>query len=267
MSYVDDMIASRREAMEESMELTPEVVTDLKDAMLECTMNVLYNRDEETYIMVSEGANIEMTKAFKARMKEFKVGISSYTKALKAKDYSAAKTALGKANEAVVSLESDIKGLDFTVGSAIFGLFADSFVNSIQMLIPNIVSSLVSKKYMDVSFANMEDITDRMMDMDLDYESVNGVFKGMMTAASGAGNAEVKKAYTKLQIVSVFNWIISLVKSIREIRGIYKRYKAGDSSKEALNMYRNKMLMICSDLKKLVSALEKSLNKKMDGAN
>ena len=64
----------------------------------------------------------------------------------------------------------------------------------------------------------MDNDVDRMMDMDIDYENINGVFKGMTTAASGTGNAEVKKAYTKLQIVNVFNWIIILVKSIREIR-------------------------------------------------
>jgi len=144
MSYVDDMIASRREAINEEVELTPELVSEFKDAMLECTMNALYT-EEEPFIMVSEGANIEMTKAFKDRMGEIISHMNAASKANGSKDWETSREELKKALKATNDLENDIKKLDFTVGSAFFGLFVGRFISKVQMFIPNFMVKLAAK--------------------------------------------------------------------------------------------------------------------------
>lgn len=262
MSYIDDMIASRRETIEENVELTPELVNEFKDSLLEMTMSAVCEETEESYILVSEGANIEMTKAAKSKMKEFTAALKAYRKALKSEDYDAAKSHLDNANKSIVDLEKEIKDLDFTVGSAIFGFFANSFISSLQMLIPNIITTVFFVSGVKKSFKVSNELSDYLYDIDFDDpENAIAGFAKYVNAVSS--NPEVKKSEIKYQISNIINSIISLVKSFREIKSVVKRYKEGDVSKEALNLYRNKMLMICSDLKKLVSALQKSLAKRM----
>lgn len=275
MNYIDEMIASRREAINE-VQLTPELVSEFKDAMLEMTMNVLYNNSDETYIMVSEGANIEATKAFKNRMKEIIKYINNCGSITNKGDLKAAQDELKKAIESVNAFETDIKRIDFTTGSAVFGFFASYFISKIQMLLPNLIVKLMNNSYNKTVANNFSDyiggvsssFINNTENLFVDNKEPNFVdllkfavkFNDSL-AKGGNGNPEISKAYKKLKIAIVFRNIINFVKNIRVIYSVFKRYKAGDNSDEALNLYRNKMLMVCSDLKKILSAMISSYDK------
>lgn len=278
MSYIDDMIASRREAMEESMELTPELVSEFKDAMLECTMNVLYT-EEEPFIIVSEGANIEMTKAFKDRMGEIISHMNAASKANGSKDWETSREELKKTLKATNDLENDIKKLDFTVGSAFFGLFVGHFVSKVQMFIPNFMVKLAAKDlakkqgidgkknvFTMLSYLNKLGYIDPDDPDSSDFENgaLSYYLDDINKIISTAGDPEVVKANKRLQVANTFKSIVRLVKEIRGLVAIFGRYRKGDTSKEALNLYRNKMLMVVSDLKKVFSAMIKNVEKKIE---
>lgn len=281
MSYVDDMIKFRRNHLAESIdiELTPELVEEFSEAMFECVSNALYNVIDETYIIVSEGANIEMTKAFKNRMKEVITHLDNCGNITNKGDLVGGKEELKKALSAVNALEADIKSIDFTTGSAIFGLFVSSFISRIQMAIPSIITKIAAKgytnavnnnigDYLNASFGIMDDaFADMNFDSEPNFGEIMGrIMKASKNAAAGAGNPEIKKAYNKLRIANIFSTAINFVKNIRGMYSVYKRYKAGDTSKEALNLYRNKMLMVCGDLKKLFEAMIKSYDKDIEAS-
>lgn len=283
MSYIDDIIASKRNIISEAteVELTPELVDEFSNAILECAMNALYNNSDETYVMVSEGANIEMTKAFKNRMKEIIKHLENCKRITNKGDLVAAKEELKKALDTINALESDIKSTDFTVGSAIFGYFVASFISRIQTIIPSIILKITTKGYNNAVNNNMDDfingsadaMADAMGDIDFDNdeiqfgEFITKILKGYKDAASGHGNPEIKKASAKLKVARIFSSAVNFVKNIRGMYSVYKRYKAGDTSKEALNLYRNKMFMICNDLKKLFDSIIKSYDKNIELAN
>ena len=278
MNYIDDMIASKREAINEEVELTPELVSEFKDAMLECTMNALYT-EEEPFIMVSEGANIEMTIAFKDRMKEIVSHMNAANKANGSKDWELSRDELKKALKATNNLENDIKKLDFTVGSAFFGLFVGSFISKVQMFIPKFMVKLAAKdlaKKQGInrkttvsrtlgSLSNLAHIDPDSKDFKIAAEYVfSHYLDDINKAIKSAGDPKVVKANKRLQVANTYKSIIILVKEIRGLIAIFGRYRKGDTSKEALNLYRNKMLMVISDLKKVFSAMIKNVEKKIE---
>lgn len=280
MNYIDDIIAKKRNMINEvaEVELIPELVDEFSTAIFECAMNALYNSSDETYVIVSEGANIEMTIVFRNRMKEIIKHLANCKRITNKGDLVGAKEELKKAIGAVNALESDIKGIDFTVGSAIFGYFVAGFISRIQTIIPSIILKITAKGYNDAVNNNMDDfidgsvnsMADAMKDIDFDDdeahfgEIMGKALKGLKNATSGAGNPEIKKASDRFKIARIFSSTVNFIKNIRGMYSVYKRYKAGDTSKEALNLYRNKMLMVCSDLKKLFDAIIKSYDKNIE---
>lgn len=264
MINVNEMIEARRSIVNEENQLTPELIQELKDAMLECTMRSLYCKEDTTYVMVSEGANIEMTKAFKTRMLNIKKLASTANKYNKSGEFEKCKSTLKDAIKEVDAFEKDIKGIDFTVGSAIFGFFVNGFISNIQMLVPNMVATFFTNKYsknvVNVRMSSMSDYFDSMENFVNDDDAdPSEMFNAFRNVASSSANVP---GYKSMKIANFLQKAIALIKTVREIHSIYKRYKAGDSNREALNIYRNKMLMICSDLKALFNAMYDSVDRR-----
>lgn len=264
MINVNEMIEARRSVVNEENELTPELIQELKDAMLECTMRSLYCKEDTTYVMVSEGANIEMTKAFKNRMLNIKKLAVAANKYNKSGEFEKCKSTLKDAIKEVDAFEKDIKGMDFTIGSAIFGFFVNGFISDIQLLIPNMVAGFFTNRYKNAQMRQQADAMSDYFDNigrfssedEMDPSEMFNSFRNVARAADTA------PGYNAMKVANFVRKAITVVKSIRELYSIYKRYKAGDKNREALNTYRNKMLMICDDLKKLFTAMYDSVDRR-----
>jgi len=121
--------------------------------------------------------------------------------------------------------------------------------------VSGMLGSLSKLVHMDPDSSDFEN---GVQDMFSDYlDDINKVI-------NTAGDPEVVKANKRLQVANTFKSIVSLVKEIRGLVAIFGRYRKGDTSKEALNLYRNKMLMVVSDLKKVFSAMIKNVEKKIE---
>ena len=172
---------------------------------------------EEEDDILSEGANIEITKKFK----EFKENYNKYNKAgkkaLKNKDFNDAAVNFAKAKKELKDFESAVKGMDSTVGSAILGSVA---VLLITMVKETIIAFIPFGALLGASKAYSK--SDPYL-----YHMVKG---------------DVKKFFP---VVASIRYLGKLVEIITDF---VKRTKEGDKNTDKFNLYRTELLKYIKNL-------------------
>ena len=99
----------------------------------------------ENYFLVSEGANIDMTKKFKEYKAEYKEQYKKIRKLIyKDKDYPAAKKEITKTKALVTKMKKDISDIDASsTGSQVFGFIAGVILNFAKLYICGFLAGMV----------------------------------------------------------------------------------------------------------------------------
>ena len=98
----------------------------------------------ENYFLVSEGANIDMTKKFKEYKAEYKEQYKKIRKLIyKDKDYPAAKKEITKTKALVTKMKKDISDIDASsTGSQVFGFIAGVILNFAKTFIISLLGGM-----------------------------------------------------------------------------------------------------------------------------
>jgi hypothetical protein len=180
---------------------------------------------EEEDDILSEGANIEITKKFK----EFKENYNKYNKAgkkaLKNKDFNDAAVNFAKAKKELKNFESAVKGMDSTVGSAVFGTIAGLLLTMVKVTIQSYVPFGI--------LLGSTKVYSKLAKDRLTYHMVKGNVKQL------------------LPIVTSVRYLGELVGIIADF---IKRTKEGDKNADKFNLYRTELLRY---IKKLDDSLDR----------
>ena len=176
----------------------------------------------ENYFLVSEGANIDMTKKFKEYKAEYKEEYKKICKLIyKDKDYPAARKEITKTKALVTKMKKDISDIDASsAGSQVFGFIAGVILNFAQLYIPTFLGGMVGLPF--------------------------DVAKRGVTWAGGI------KYLTKLAgIASIpFGGIISVIDIVN------------NKKDEKADVYKQVLLRGCVELERSLDSMNKYLNKK-----
>lgn len=231
---------------------------DLLEVMIDLNESNDFSLDESV-ASLEEGANMNMTAALKSHLKSIKDNIRSAKKKSKSKDFSGAKSDLSKAKSELKTMESEIKKEKSTIGSAVIGWFATGLVNIAELFCP-LAISLVGSTVMTTSASKaVEDginIAGAAF-MGASEQDINNMASKMVKNGARAGLAGVVTFINN--IVIYVKEIIMVVKTIKQF---IKDLDNKESTEDALNLYRNKLLQICSDLEKKIDKVSKLIEKR-----
>lgn len=186
-----------------------------KNIVSESILALLYPEDSS----INEGANIDMTKAFKDITKEYKYHIKASKKYLKNKEYDEAINEAKKAKASVKKLENKIRSIDASNKSSVaFGFLIGTFITFIQ--------------YFTVSF---------------------GVYGSSRVSKTVYRSMKLGQKVTKKAIKDslgyapwlslIFASIFTIYSNIIEIRDRYgEAIHNGTPKEEAYNLYKTKLL-------------------------
>lgn len=248
----NDLISQRRELI--ALENGDLSLNDIMCELYLMSTNVNCDLYSENYIL-SEGANIQYTEAFKTAIKKIKKHISLSAKYVKAKENDKAKAEIKAAISNVDELESNIKSIDSSAGSAIFGIFANAIFSLCVFSIPIMVNSALvtnlqvgilknaadrMEKIKNIGATNPEDLYFKQSDIQdiLHGKADNPKFKALKVATGAS---------------SIFNIVISMKSAISQLYNVYKTSKTEKNDANTLNLYRNRLLMTCTSLKKMLN--------------
>lgn len=191
------------------------------------------------YGYLNEGANIEYTKAFKEGKKAYRDNMKLAKKALKDGNYSECSQYLKKADKAVTEIEKVIRSVDSTVGSAVFGLFANGLCNTFEMLLPNLLYSVGS----NIAANSAIKMTMSAFQGEISKSAMAGSVLGGVAASAGAIWALIK----------------GVTIAIKDIKQLITEIKSDDNLNNNLNFYRNKLLRYCKDLHTNINKFESKI--------
>ena len=176
----------------------------------------------ENYFLVSEGANIDMTKKFKEYKAEYKEEYKKIRKLIyKDKDYPAAKKEITKTKALVTKMKKDISDIDASsTGSQVFGFIAGVLINFAQIYIPAFLGG--------------------MCGLPID------VAKGSLTWAGGIKYLNKLAAAGSLSFAGIIS-ILDIVNNKKD---------------EKADVYKQVLLRGCVDLERSLDSMNKYLNKK-----
>jgi hypothetical protein len=188
---------------------------------------------EEEDDILSEGANIEITKKFK----EFKENYNKYNKAgkkaLKNKDVNDAAVNFAKAKKELKDFESAVKGMDSTVGSAVLGTLAGLTLSMVKVTITSFGP-----------FAVLIGGSEALSKLTKMGSKVHNIARDV-------------NHYTSLSSLAL-GPVILTINSLRELVGLIKeftrRIKEGDKNADKFNLYRTELLRY---IKKLDDSLDR----------
>lgn len=207
------------------VEFTESELLEIANLVCEGYENSEDNTSEEP---ITEGANIEYTKAFMASKKKFKECVKSCKKNIKAKDFKAAKSNVKDAKVVVKELEKTIKSTDSTVGSAVFGYFASGYINMFQILIPL---------------------------------GVTGLGGGVTVAGAALQKGALAALGLATQTIGIITtYVKAIIVIIKDITQFCKDIDEKTSAANTLNLYRNKVLQFTADMSKSLDKLEKVID-------
>lgn len=215
-----------------------------KELSLEESLDLLYKVEDATFIaeqyldedeVLTEGANIEITKKLREFKKNFNNYLKAGKKALRKYDKKEAADNFAKARQELKAFKKEVEHMDSTVGSAVFGTIA-------AMLIIMAKSVLISLLPLGIMGAG--------------YKIYGLAVKNpIYSVAFGASAKFLGVIYTLSNSLSEL--IVSLVT-------IVKRSKKGDKTEDLSNLYRTELLKYIDKLSANLSNLEKEVRKCKD---
>ena len=207
------------------IELTSKEVDIIKAALNESSEDIL-----------QEGANIEITKAFMTHKKACKKEMRAAKKSIYDRDE--ALEHLANAKKEIRALKKVIKDTDSSVGSSIFGFFANALIDICDIMLP-------------VSIAKFgENIT------------AKSIASGILNSAVGDSiKGDIVKGTAGI-LVQKWGWNLTYIKGlivlIREIVGTIIAIKDDKRSGiDKANMYKNKIITYVMDIEENITKTEK----------
>ena len=236
-----------------SLEESTVSIYDLAD-ILE-SMTILENDDIMNEEYLEEGANIEYTKAFSKNSKLYKQSAKAAKKYIKEKKYKDAKSELSKMKKACNDIEKIIKETDSTVGSAVFGFFANELVILAKSIIPISLTTIGGGINTAFTMKKLKELS----------KAAEAASKGLEFTV----NTSIKFSDIFIPSLGVtFTWagtVLNLVNSIilivKDICQIIKGIKENDKAENIANLYRGKLLIAVKDMRKKIDDLDKVIDK------
>ena len=192
--------------------------------------------NESSEDILQEGANIEITKAFMTHKKACKKEMRAAKKSIYDRDE--ALEHLANAKKEIRALKKVIKDTDSSVGSSIFGFFANALIDICDIMLP-------------VSIAKFgENIT------------AKSIASGILNSAVGDSiKGDIVKGTAGI-LVQKWGWNLSYIKGlivlIREIAGTIIAIKDDKRSGiDKANMYKNKIITYVMDIEENITKTEK----------
>ena len=207
------------------IELTSEEIDIIKAALNESSEDVLH-----------EGTNIEITKAFMTHKKACKKEMRAAKKSIYDRDE--ALEHIANAKKELRALKKVIKDTDSSVGSTIFGFFANALIDICDIMLP-------------ISIAKFgENITAKSIASGLLNSAVGDSIKGDIIK----GTAGI--------LVQRFGWDLVYAKAVivifRELVGTIKAIKDDQRSGiDKANIYKNKIITYVMDIEENITKTEK----------
>ena len=205
-----------------------------------CTQFVLSEAYIENFEMLDEGAHIEITKKAREFYKGFKTDIKAAKAAIKEGNKAGAKSNLKQARNKLEGFKKEVKNMDSTAGSAIFGWFANGLVamaRDAAFLFGTFGISLASSTTLSVLSAK---------------EIMGAVLSAGERVIASIASIGMTAANVATYIYSIYNLITKIIKVVNSIDN-------GDKAADALNMYRVEMLKTCDKFESILSKLENQL--------
>lgn len=226
--------------------------TTLNDSVIEEICNIVNEseNDNKSHIdstiyenlieVIEEGANINITKSFLANKKSFKAHNKELKKALKADDFTTAKSELKKMREDVKDIENTIYKNDSNAGSAICGFFAAGIGDMLELSVTGLIYSTGVKM--------------------VAKETIKAMFGGGSTVKASLGGFMVGFGGT-------YTLINAISKVIINITEIVAAFKSGDKASETFNLYRTRIKNAVENLKASMDMIEDNIKKREESKN
>jgi hypothetical protein len=191
---------------------------------------------KEAVCFLNEGGNTDSWKSYRTAKKAFKEASKRAKKCVKAGDKEGAKKAIEDGKKALDDFEACLKAVDPSVGSAVFGYFADGLLQMAYMVIP------------------MAGMTAGSAVM------AGGAAKAITTGGAAGGIAAVAGGlFTSAS--SIASWVAGIVALIKDIQGLCDAFDERKDEKLAgkLNLFRNKMFLYLKEMRKSLDKLENNI--------
>lgn len=207
------------------------------------TEDIEHNMALSEATIISEGANIELTKAMKTFKSSYKLHMKSAKKLIKVKEYDKAIKELQAAKTASKKMGDTINNTRSNVGSAVFGYFASLLVDMAKFMIP-----------IGIAFTGGAITRD-------------AVSKAISTGkASGLTKAAAFTGVFMTGIGGAVSWIMSIVEFVKTMIYFIDTVKDPKASTaDALNFYRKNIVNYYNDLNSKIDGLIELCKQKKAG--
>lgn len=196
----------------------------------------------ESEEVLGEGANLDIREAYTKCHKIYKEQAKICKKSIKNKDFKAAKQATSKMRTALKDSKKIIKEAESDVGSVIFGLFAGSLLNMVELLVPILGYT-----------AGIGGLT------------LSGL-KGMADIGAGTINQSTIMTALGSSLMIGVNAVVLLIKGIiilyREIKQFMADLNNKESTANTFNLYRNNIITYCDKIEKCIDKLDKCIDER-----
>ena len=197
--------------------------------------------DDEYEDIVTEGANLDYTKAIMKFKKEFKASIKSFKAAKKEDDKSKMKSSLAEMKSSLGELKKEMSNIDetTTVGTAIFGYFAGALLSTLRMFLPMTVFG---------AGLTMSAIGGQQAMNSL----ITGTISGSTKALTVGGSFLAGAGYAAAVIKSIIQLIQSIVQFVNDL-------KSGAKAENTFNYYRNQIMGFIKTYETNIDKLSKEI--------
>ena len=199
----------------------------------------------EDFELLEEGANIEITKKAQEFYKEYKKHIKAAKAALKNKDSNIAKSQISQAKKKLTNFKKEIKNMDSTAGSAIFGFFASSIILMARDTIFIFGDFGLAAGFGYLTLKELGKILTDIFALFSRKPETNPVLLYLFSIGLDAS----------LIAGFIYN-IYQLVLSIKKIK---ESLRNGDKSGDAFNLYRIEMLKTCDKFEQQLTMYKKRI--------
>lgn len=189
--------------------------------------------------VLEEGANIDATKVFYSKMKEYKMGIKETKKALKAKDYELAQQKLKSASDILTEAKKEINKIPSNTSSAVVGTIAAVLESAVNILV--------------ICFGTVYGIKG--------IEKIGG---SVIRATGSIIAGEAIGAAGGFGLGSLLGTQLGkeLAKNILMIRNINKDIKKGKDKSETFNLYKQRLIASIDALRSQTIGLSATIKDK-----
>ena len=219
--------------------------------------------DSEEYL--EEGANFQYFKAYRSGLKKYKKANKYAKKLLRAKQFNQARKSINDMVSACDDMEKAIRETESSALSTVIGTFVIGTATIVSLYLP----------MFNLIYGRADEIVDNSMR--------NSFITMTATKADGSNvvasisveqllNLPVSKALSKFLKVTmkgtqVFNIVKEVIHVIKSIKMIHQNLKNGEKTIDALNLYRNEILLSVQKIRKNIDKFKKLVDKKEQKAN